>query len=413
MKSMSIAFKDLQILFKDRGQPFMLFLLPLLFIVVFSGALSGVGKAAQDTRIPLVVIDLDGGRSAQTLLEDLDKAGGVRVEVQDQARAMERLNLAEISRALTIPQNFTQDIAARRQTTLRLLVHPNADLEQTEAVRRGVEGVARSMSLEIQMVNALEQMREMQAGVRETSDAFTVDRMQKQARSQFERSQKEPLVSVKQRVPEQSSQQEKSLGIREAAVPGMTVLFVFLTAQMTARSIYDEKKIGTFRRLLAAPMSKAALLAGKMLPNLITGLIQCTVIFAFGMFGLRWMGLPSVTLGPEPLVTVLVVVLIALCSSAFGILIAALAHTENQISGLSTLLVWGMGILGGAFIPIFVLEQFLGPFTRIVPQAWANHALVNLMVRGLGLADVTMDIAALLGFTALFFAIGLWRFDFD
>jgi ABC-2 type transport system permease protein len=125
------------------------------------------------------------------------------------------------------------------------------------------------------------------------------------------------------------------------------------------------------------------------------------------------MGLPSVTLGPEPLVTVLIVVLIALCSSAFGILIAALAHTENQISGLSTLLVWGMGILGGAFIPIFVLEQFLGPFTRIVPQAWANHALVNLMVRGLGLADVTSDIAALLGFTALFFIIGLWRFDFD
>jgi ABC-2 type transport system permease protein len=110
---------------------------------------------------------------------------------------------------------------------------------------------------------------------------------------------------------------------------------------------------------------------------------------------------------------VLVVVLIALCSSAFGILIAALAHTENQIGGLSTLLLWGMGLLGGSFIPLFLLERFLGPLPKIVPHYWATHALVNLMVRGLGWGDVALDMAVLLGFTALFFAVGLWRFDFD
>jgi ABC-2 type transport system permease protein len=59
------------------------------------------------------------------------------------------------------------------------------------------------------------------------------------------------------------------------------------------------------------------------------------------------------------------------------------------------------------------LEQFLGPLPKIVPHYWANHALTNLMTRGLGLADVTTDMAALLGFTALFFIVGLWRFDFD
>jgi len=413
MKALSLAFKDLQILFRDRGNLFMLLLLPLLFIVVFSGALSGVGKGEKDTRIPLAIVDLDGGKSAKALLQDLDEAGGVRVELLDRARAMERLNLAEIPRVLTIPENLTQDVAARRQTTLRLLVHPNADLEQTDAVRRVVEGVARSMSLEIQLINALEQMREMQAGVRETSDAFTVDRMQKQARSQFERSQREPLVSIQQRAPGQPSEQDRPLGTGDVAVPSMTVLFVFLTAQQTARSIYDEKKTGTFRRLLAAPIGQAALLAGKMLPNLIVGLIQSAVIFTFGILGLRLMGLPSVSLGIEPLATVLVVVLMVLCSTAFGVLIAAIARTENQISGLSSLLLWGMGILGGAFIPLFIMEQVLGPLPRVVPHYWANHALTNLMVRGLGLASVAVDMVALLGFTAVFFVVGLWRFDFD
>ena len=199
----------------------------------------------------------------------------------------------------------------------------------------------------------------------------------------------------------------------QLAVPGFTVLFVFLAAQATARSIYNEKKVGSFRRLLAAPMSKASLLVGKMLPNFITALIQTVVIFAFGIVGLRLLGLTPMTLGNDPLAVVIVAVLVALCSSAFGIVIAAIARTENQIGGLSSLFLWSMGIVGGSIIPLFALERFLGPLPKIVPHYWANRAFDNLLIRGFGLADVTTEMAVLLGFTFLFFAIGLWRFDFD
>ena len=414
MKVLSITFKDLQILFRDRGAALQLFLLPLLFVIVFGGVLGQLGKGEPDARIPLPVIDLDGGAAAQTLIAGLGAAGGVRVEEYGQAEALSLLDKNKISRVLTIPEGFTADVDEGRPVTLRLVNHSDADLEQTEAVRLVVEGVARDMSLEIQILAALQQMGEMQASApKEYQEAFSVERMQAQARSQFERAQARPLVAVIQRVPGQEAEQEEALSLGDVAVPGITVLFVFLAAQTTARSIYDEKKVGSFRRLLAAPMSKAALLAGKMLPSLITGLIQTAVIFAFGIVGLRLLGLPPTRLGTDPLAVALVVALIALCSSAFGILIAAVARTENQIGGLSTLLLWGMGLLGGSFIPLFLLERFLGPLPKIVPHYWANHALVNLMVRGLGFTDVTLDCAVLLGFTALFFAVGLWRFDFD
>ena len=160
-------------------------------------------------------------------------------------------------------------------------------------------------------------------------------------------------------------------------------------------------------------MSKTALLSGKMLPNIIIGLIQFTVIFAFGVFGLKLLGLDAPSLGSQPLSVVLVCIVICLCSTAFGILIAAIARTENQIGGLTSLFVWGLGILGGAFIPIAFLDQFLGPVVQVIPQYWANRALSSLMLRNLGLADITTEIAVLLGFTLLFFLIGLWRFDFD
>jgi ABC-2 type transport system permease protein len=216
-----------------------------------------------------------------------------------------------------------------------------------------------------------------------------------------------------QSVPGLEEDREEMPDLVQAAVPGFAVLFVFLLSQTTARSIYDEKKTGSFRRLLAAPISKASLLVGKLLPNFIIALGQIVVIFAFGSVGLRVMGLEPVSLGNDPLALALVAVLLALCSSALGIVIAAIAHTESQIGGVSSLLLWGMGAIGGSLIPLFVLEKFLQGLPMLVPHYWANRALDDVMIRGLGLADVALELVVLLGFTALFFAFGLWRFEYD
>lgn len=199
----------------------------------------------------------------------------------------------------------------------------------------------------------------------------------------------------------------------QLAVSGFTVLFIFLLAQTTARSIYDEKKAGSFRRLMAAPMSKASLLSGKMLPNFLTALFQAAVIFAFALIGMRLLGLTPLSLGDNPWLVALIVVVIAICSVCLGILIAALARTESQIGGLSGLLLWGMAILGGSFIPLFILEQFLGPLPKVVPHYWGNSALNDVLVRGLGPAEVATELLVLLGFAAAFLIFGLWRFEFD
>jgi ABC-2 type transport system permease protein len=414
MNALHIAFKDLRIFFKDRGAVVLLFLLPLMFIVIFSGALASIGDGGEeDTRILLPVIDLDGGAAAQTLVDGIAGAGGVRVERHTQGDARTLLDENVAGRVLTIPAGFSAGLADNRQVTLRLTSHPDADPQKTEAVRLVIEGVALDMALESQILASLQQMGDMQANVPEEQRAFTPERTIAQARSQFERSRTRPLVAVLQTVPGSEGEREEMPNAIQLSVAGFTIMFVFLTGQTTARSIYDEKRVGSFRRLLAAPISKASLLVGKMIPNFITALVQTAVIFAFGMVGMRLLGLTPLTLGDSPLGVVLVAVLVSLCSSGFGVLIAALARTENQISGLSSVLLWIMGILGGCFVPAFILENFLGPLPMIVPHYWANRAFNDLLVRGSGLADVVTEMVVLLGFTALFFAVGLWRFDFE
>jgi ABC-2 type transport system permease protein len=414
MSALSVAFKDIQIFLKDRGALFQLILLPLIFIVVYSAVAAGFDAGDEDQRIPLPVVDLDGGQAANALLDGLDRAGGVKVELIENEGAMQNLEENKISWLLTIPEDFTEGISQGRTVTLRLVSHPDANMEKVEAVRLVVEGVAQDLALESQILASLQQMGEMQANAPlEYQEAFSVEKTMAQAKSQFERSEDRPLVTIEQTIPGQESEKEELPSSAEVAVPGFTVLFVFLTAQSTARSIYDEKKVGSFRRLMAAPISKASLLAGKVLPNFITALIQTVIIFAFGAYGLSLLGFTPVKLGNDPVALGIAVLLIALCSSALGVVIAALARTENQIGGLSTLLLWGLGTLGGSIIPYFVLENMLGPIPMALPHFWANKALDDIMVRGMMLGDVSLALIVLFGFTVVFFLVGLWRFDFD
>ena len=105
--------------------------------------------------------------------------------------------------------------------------------------------------------------------------------------------------------------------------------------------------------------------------------------------------------------------MVALCSTGLGVLIAALARTESQVGGITTVVLWLAGMVGGAFIPAFLLGDFLNSVGKVVPHYWALQAYTDLMVRGQGLVDVLPAVGILAGFTVLFFAVGLLKFRFD
>lgn len=413
MKTLSIAFKDLQITFKDRGTLFQLFILPLLFIMVFSGALSAIGESGPVTLPALAVVDLDGGTAAQSLVSKITADGSLTLQAHSLTDAQSQLEENKVVGVLTIPAGFTAGIQQSSAVTMVLTTGSAADPQIVEAVRLVIQSVAADMTLESQIIASLQQMGDMQANNPEAYQAFNTERILAQARNQFVSAQARPLINITQSIPRQGEEQVSTPDLSQAAVPGFTVLFVFMTAQTTARSIFEEKKIGSFRRLVAAPLSKAELLIGKILPNFITSLVQILVIFAFGSLGMRLLGLTPLPIEKAPLGTILVAILLALCSSAFGIAITAIARTENQIAGLSILLLWGLGLLGGCLVPLFLLERFLGPIPMIVPHYWANRALDDLLIRGLSLAEIALPLVMLLGFSLLFFVIGLWRFDFE
>lgn len=414
MNAFYIALKDLQIFVRDRGSLVNLFLLPLVFIIVLTTSMQSFVDEDQDERVDLPVVNLDPrGEIAQVLIEQLNDDGGFRVELYERDEAQTQLENLDIEYVLIIPDDFTDKINANESVALRLLTHPDADETTIDSVSRAVTGVSRGMSLQTQLIAGFEQMGDMEATSPEGTVVFTTDRIVAQARSQIERSQNEPLIVVESMRPASLGEEVEEPNAIQQNAPGYTIIFVFLTAQATAFSIYREKREGSFRRLLAAPISKIALLVGKMIPNFITGLVQIGVIFATSVLILPLIGLDRLTLGKDPLALIIVSLLIALCSTGLGIFITALARTEAQIGGISALALWMMGAVGGCLFPPFLLGGLLDTIGKLVPHHWAIQAYHDLIVRGRVLADVTTELLVLLGFSLAFFVIGLWRFEFD
>ena len=420
---LSIAWKDLLILLKDRNAMIGAFLLPIVFVLVYLGVAGAAGGVrdgggddgpAEARRMPLVVVNNDpSGATALALVKDLGRHANVAVTEVPESDARARLEAKEIERILVIPAGFSDAVAAGTPVAL-VLENNSLDPGTNQAMLMAVAGVTRQMSLERQIVASLARLGEMQRANPSFDPATSAELAIPIAQRQFESSRDRPLVAVARSQPASLGQGEQmEISGVQIGVPGFAVLFIFLTAQITARSIYDEKKTGTFRRLLAAPLGKWRMLIGKLIPNFVVVVAQVVVMFAAGMFLLPLIGLDALRLGKDPVALVLLVLSIALCCTTLGILIASVARTEAQIGGIAGLVLWVLAFLGGSFIPLFLVNESMATIGQLTPHFWAVTGFYDLLTRGQGLAAILDSILVLLGFSAAFFAIGAWRFEWD
>lgn len=413
MNALTVAWKDFLILLKDRGQIILMFVLPMVFIVATAAAMSASTSAAEQA-IDVPVVNLDGGgESSRALIEMLNAGRGIKTVDTTEAQAQVDLEEKKINLALYIPAGFSADVQAGQVSQLRLVRGPGASDSEITTVRLVVEGVTADLSLQTQLLSGLTQMGAMMGDAPAENQAFTAERVEAQAKSQYERALTAPLLAVEARLPDVITRGRAEFDSSTFSMAGFAVLFAFLGAQMTAQSIFEEKKLGTFRRLQASPLSKAQVLLGKMAPNFVLALVQVAVIFAVSMVLLPAANLGAPSLGNNPLGMVVVTVMVALCSTGLGVLLASLARTESQVGGITSVVLWLSGMVGGAFIPAFLLGDFLNAVGKVVPHYWALQAYTDLMVRGQGLVDILPAVGILAGFTVLFFAVGLLKFRFD
>lgn len=193
----------------------------------------------------------------------------------------------------------------------------------------------------------------------------------------------------------------------QVVVPGNAVLFGFFIALTCALSFSEERRTGTWRRLLASPVPTWQLLVGKLLPYIVIGAVQVGLLFIVGAvaFGM------AVT-GSIPALVVLTLG-VACCATTLGLAIAAFSTTEKQISSLGSVIILIMGLLGGCMVPRMLMPPLMQQIGLAVPHGWALDGYYKLIVGGGGFADVAKNIAVVYGFAALFGLIGVKRYRFS
>ena len=73
----------------------------------------------------------------------------------------------------------------------------------------------------------------------------------------------------------------------------------------------------------------------------------------------------------------------------------------------------GMALLGGCWYPLELFPAPAQTVVKILPPPWAMQGLLDLVLRGGGMADIALESAVLLGFAAVFFAVGVMRFRYE
>ena len=406
----STTWKDLKILFKDPGGIATLFLMPIMFIIVMSTALQGLFNTGIDTqprRLP--VVNLDRGEYAAKVIDALDNIDGIKVETtwKEETLTRERVEAlvtaGDQSVAVLFPADFSAQIEARAEdddatATIELIADPAVSTQFIAPIQGMVLGAAeRVAEIEVAQARIAESL----------ADAFAQlpPEMQPASGQIAVEMDGTSVVALRQVAPAEMKI-EIEPDTYQQNVPGYTVLGVFFIVGTMASSILSEKREGTFRRLLVAPLPKPILLAGKILPYYLINLIQIAIMFGVAhlLFG--------VALG-DPVALAAISMALAAAATGLGIMIAALGKTDTQIGGLTSLLTLTMSALGGCLMPTYIMPSFLQTLSRFIPHAWAMQGFQDVLVRGYGLAGILPEAGILLGFAGVFFLIGVWRFRFD
>ena len=126
--TLAIAWKELQVTFRDRGLLAILFMLPLVFASLFSLSQQGAADLATGaTRLTVEVflVNEDDGAYGAQVAETLRQMSILRVEeLGTAAEARERIANGERTAAIIIPAGFTAGIDSYEPTRLEVVVDP-------------------------------------------------------------------------------------------------------------------------------------------------------------------------------------------------------------------------------------------------------------------------------------------------
>jgi len=389
-----IALKDLVQLLRERETFLFLLIMPLVFTLLFGFAFGGFSSGESDPRLPVGYLDQDDSSLSRELHGLLAASEVIRLD-EDEARALadlEKLVVDEtrsVAAAIVVPAGYGESVLAG--APLRLILLADASTAAGRSVQNEALAAVNRLASAARTASIVAQV---------TAEPGRFDRAFQTAVAAWEH----PPVSVTETASAAIERRSNSALSLAHTSPGMMVQFAIAGLMTAAQIIVSERKSRALQRLLTTATARAHILVGHYLAMLALILGQFALLIAFGQLVLK------VDYLREPGATALMAITTAMCVAALGLLIGALAKSEEQAIIFSLVPMFILAGLGGAWVPLEVTGEAFRAIGHVSPVAWAMDGFKNVASRGLGIESVLLPAAALLGYAALFFGLAAWRF---
>lgn len=159
------------------------------------------------------------------------------------------------------------------------------------------------------------------------------------------------------------------VNLRTFMFPGVIAMSVMFTGMFSAASIVWDREFGFLREMLVAPVSRGAIVIGKVLGGAIVSTLQGLVLLVLA-------GLAGVPYDPAMLGGLVLLMFVgAFTITAFGVVLAARIKRMQSFFGIMQMAMMPMMFLSGALFPLSGLPSWLGFLTRINPLTYAVDPL--------------------------------------
>ena len=368
-----IAWKDLRQRFRDRSMFLIAFVVPLVLAFIFGRILGDIG---QEVTFQYALANQDDGLISSVFVDEvltpLERQGLLELApVDSREEALALATKGAVSAAFVIPAGFSA-------------------VEQAQPAEIEVIG---NVEQEIGTLIASSMVTTFANEVRAAQLAFVTA-------VSFDESAFDKLDELTggQALPnpvllEDVSATRKELDAGTFYSAGMAVFFLFFTVQFGVTSLLAERREGTLARLMAAPVRRSAIFAGKLITSYVIGVASMAVVVVATtlILGAEW---------GDPLGVALLILAGVLAATSISALIATIARNSEQASNWQTIVALVLGMLGGSFFPVTQAGGAIVTLSLITPHAWFLRGLGDLQGGG-GIGDISTALGAILAFAAV------------
>jgi len=362
----AIVLKEFIQMKRDRVTFAMMVGIPLMQLMLFGYAIN-----ADPRHLPTAIRAADQGPFARTLVAALRQSGYFSIvrEARTEAEAHDLLQLGTVQFVINIPEDFSRRLLRGERPTV-LIEADATDPAATGPALSAVRAIAGTV-LNRDLPGPLARLR-----ARDGPVDFAIHAHYN---------------------PENITQYN--------VVPGlMGVVLTMTMVIITSLAITRERERGTMENLLATPVRPFEVMVGKIIPYIVVGYIQVTLILLAAKF---LFAVPFV--GSLPLVYAVSLLFIA-ANLAMGITFSTLARNQLQAVQMAFFF----------FLPSILLSGFMFPF-RGMPQwaQWIGSCLPNthflrivrgILLKGNGPSEIAPELWPLLAFLVIAMAVGVKRY---